>query len=325
MVFELSPIFVARIRWKIPRQSWGILPWRNKQGTIRYPLEGEGWYWHHEILALLGGVNAGDFTIQEIWFAEGFNEQPLHNLIHETFHYRKELKEQKNPAHFSTKLILNSLYGKFAQTVGKARYYNPIMAGLITSHARAKLLQVIDEHTLCVMTDSIWSSAPIKTELSSELGGWEQQEETRLVLAEAGLYSASAPGQEPWIWQRGFDRNTPVDIEGIVNEWLGTGFDFQPQYKVHRFVGMGLASMTKLPWRNWVDINRVIHPVPLTGTTKRLPTYPLLEDEEPQEESGFVKLRLRPRDELALSYPYIKETLEDELVIRQLEDETEEI
>jgi hypothetical protein len=320
-ILELSPIFVARIKWKIPQRTWGILPWRNSAGTIRYPQEGEGWYWNHEILALLDTVNAGDFNVQEIWYAEGFIEQPLHNLIHETFHYRKELKDQGNPAHHSTKLILNSLYGKFAQTVGKARYYSAIWAGLITSHTRGKLLRVIDENTLCVMTDSVWVNEPLRVPQSNQLGGWEQQEENRLVLAEAGLYEATNPAGERSLWQRGFDRNTPVDVEGIVGKWLDDDPTFSPEYQVHRFVGMGLASMTRLPWRNWVDIQRQIHPVPLTGTTKRLPLYPVDEEQEP---TSFVKLDLRPRDEQVLSYPYIKEVLDEDLVIRDLEDETEE-
>jgi len=315
--------FVARIHWEIPTQSWGVFPWRSKNGTIRYPLEGEGWYWDSEILAAIEKGLGKYIELKELWFSTGYLERPLYKLIHETFAYRKELKKSGNPAHHSTKLILNSLYGKFAQTVGKAQFYNPIWAGLITSHTRAKLLEQIDENTLCVMTDSIWSSSSlVKGSLiaGGELGEWEQQEETSLALAEAGLYSAiSSEGRN--IWQRGFDKDTPVDIEGLVSKWLTDDPTYSPEYKVHRFVGMGLASVTKHPWRYWVNIDRVIHPVPLTGTTKRLPLYPL---EYELEQSQFVKLQLRPRDEQELSYPYIKETLDDELVMRELEDEISE-
>jgi hypothetical protein len=171
------------------------------------------------------------------------------------------------------------------------------------------------------MTDSIWSQAPLSIEHSKELGGWEPQEESRLVLAEAGLYEATDQEGGKSIWQRGFDKDTPVNIEGLVTNWLTDDPTFAPQYKVHRFVGMGLASVTSHPWRNWVDIDRTIHPVPLTGTTKRLPLYPVNEEQEPTD---FVRLQLRPRDEMELSYPYIKATLDDDLILRGLEDEAEE-
>jgi len=314
-------IYVAKIRWEIPEQSWGVFPWRSKSGTIRYPLEGEAWIWNWEIEAALQKLSHKYFSIDELWFTTGFLEKPLFNLIHETFDYRNTLKKTGNPAHHSTKLVLNSLYGKFAQTVGKAQYYSPIWAGLITSQTRAQLLKQIDKNTLCVMTDSIWSSQTIQAELTSELGGWEKQEESSLALAEAGLYSALDLAGGRSIWQRGFDKDTPVDIEGLVTKWLTDDPTYSPEYKVNRFVGMGLASVTNHPWRYWVSINRVIHPVPLTGTTKRLPLYPL---EKELEQTDFVKLQLRPRDEQVLSYPYVRETLDDELVLRELEDEITE-
>ena len=319
---DIGGIFVARISWEIPAtRFWGPFPWRSRNGTIRYPLSGEGWYWYPEILSAFQRYPKECFTVKEIWYSQGFIESPLHNLIHETFAYRKELKKSGNPAHHSTKLILNSLYGKFAQTVGKARYYNPIWAGLITSHTRAQLLNVITDQTVCIMTDSIWSQTPLDVDLSKELGGWEVQEENRLVLAEAGLYEAIDQEGGKSIWQRGFDKDTPVDIEGLVNHWLYDDPTFSPEYLVHRFVGMGLASVTSHPWRNWVDINRTIHPVPLTGTTKRLPLYPVDVEQEPTD---FVRLQLRPRDELELSYPYAKTTLDEDLILRGLEDEAEE-
>jgi len=319
--------FVARIKWDIPDQSWGVFPWRSKSGTIRYPLVGEGWYWDTEILAAIEKGLGKYISVEELWFTTGYLEKPLYNKIHETFEYRKELKRTGNPAHFSTKLILNSLYGKFAQTVGKAQYYSPIWAGMITAQTRAQLLEQVDENTLCVMTDSIWTSSPlVKGSLiaGSGLGQWEQQEETSLALAEAGLYTAQSP-EGRWIWQRGFDKDTPVDVESLVSTWLTDDPLYSPTYKVNRFVGMGLASVTKHPWRYWVNIDRVIHPVPFTGTTKRYPLYPLTDGErEAIGVEDFVKLKLRARDEQTLSYPYIKETLDDEIVQRELEDEITE-
>jgi DNA polymerase elongation subunit (family B) len=239
------------------------------------------------------------------------------------FDYRNELKKQGHSSNKAIKLILNSLYGKFAQTIGKAQYYSPVWAGLITANTRAQISRVISDDVVCTMTDSIWSRQPLQIQPSRELGEWESQDETRLILAEAGLYQAYQPDGSRFIWQRGFDKRTPVDIEGIVTKWLGDDPTYEGAYNVTRFIGMGLASITSYPWRHWIDLERKIQPVPLTGTTKRLPLYPLDPDEEPMQ--GFQQLSLRPADEEVCSYPYSKLTLDPALIVVRLTDECEEI
>lgn len=177
------------------------------------------------------------------------------------------------------------------------------------------------------MTDSIWSRAPIEVPIGSGLGDWEMQDENWLALAEAGLYQAKAPDGDMSIWQRGFDKSNPVDIEGIVKAWL-TGPDsctcpspclYHPAYSVSRFVGMGLASMTSYKWRTWVNLRRKVEPVPFVGTSKRLPLYPA--ESEVDYSRDFVPLRLRARDTEEVSYPYSKLSLDPALILPRLEDE----
>lgn len=315
--------FVGRIRWRIPPTRWGPFPWRNRQGSIRFPREGEGWYWHSEIRAAVERFGAEHFELLETWSTLEQPTYPLQTLVEEAFAYRHELKQQGSPAHKAVKLVLNSLYGKFAQTVGRAKYYSPIWAGLITSHTRAQLQRAITDDVVCVMTDSLWSRTPLQLDASGNLGGWEAQDETRLILAEAGLYEATSPDGSRFLWQRGFDKRTPVDIPGIVTRWLDTDPLYEGSYSVHRFIGMGLASMTSYPWREWVSMERKISPVPFVGTTKRLPLYPLDSETEPERE--FQPLSLRPADEQVCSYPYAKLTQEPELIRLRLSDETEEV
>jgi hypothetical protein len=136
-------------------------------------------------------------------------------------------------------------------------------------------MQQLSDDVVCVMTDSIWSRKPLDVAIGSNLGDWEKQEETELVLAEAGLYEAVNAKNEKHVWQRGFDKRHPVDIRDLVTRWLKDDPTYRPTYTVNRFVGMGLASVTSYPWRHWIDIDRNIEPVPIGGTTKRLPLYPI--------------------------------------------------
>lgn len=318
-------LYIAHIRWKMPPMYWMPFPWRAKDGSIRYSNEGEGWYWNYELETALEKYDPSGIEILEYFYADGEYEYPFRNLIRETFKYRGELKVAGHPSHKPVKLILNSLYGKFAQTVGRATYHNLIWAGLVTSQTRSQLMQVLSPDVVCVMTDSVWSRKPLDVPIGSGLGEWESQPETRLVLAEAGLYEATAPDGSKHVWQRGFDKRNPVDIERLVQTWLENDPSYKPSYSVNRFVGMGLALQTKQQWRTWIDIERAIEPVPFAGTTKRLPLYPLLGGNMGDSKLGnFVPLQPRSRDSQECSYPYSKVTLDTGLILTRLEDEMEE-
>lgn len=316
-------LYLARIRWDIPVCRWGCLPWRSKDGTILWPMQGEGWYWSHEIEAAVDKFGESNFEFVEYWLAEGQLEYPFKSLIEEAFAYRAELKAKGHPSHVAVKLVLNSMYGKFAQTVGKATYHSPIWAGLITAQTRAELNRHITNDVVLVMTDSIWSSKPLEVPVGNHLGGWEHQDEDFLWLAEAGLYSAgNLDSDTSFTWQRGYDKTNPVDIQRLVKEWTKGDPFYEPIYKVNRFIGMGLALQTHYPWCHWLQLDRRIQPVPLVGTTKRLPLYPL--EVETQHED-FVWLNPRPSNG-GLSAPYSPLTLVPELVSKQqrLQDECEE-
>jgi len=319
-------LYVSKVRWRTKDTEWAPFPWRKQDGSIRYPREGVGWYWSTEIEAAITRFPE-QIEILDTYQAEGLLEYPFRELIRESFNYRLELKKNGHPSNVAVKLILNSLYGKFAQTVGTARFYSAIWAGLITAQTRAQLLQVLSPDVVCMMTDSIWSTHPISPEKislsnathGSSLGTWEKQDETRLVLAEAGLYEATKPDGTRSLWQRGFDKRTPVDIPGLVHTWLYEDPTYSPVYKVNRFIGMGLASVTSYPWRKWVILDRKIEPVPLVGTSKRLPLLP--DTTDPHTHDGFVRLNIRPRDNDTVSAPYKKLLVNTSLIQTRLEDE----
>lgn len=315
-------VSVSKIRWQISETKWGAFPWRNRQGSIRWPLAGEGWYWQREIEAAIERFGPQSVEYLATWYSEGEIFYPFKDAVEEAFAYRRELKAQGLSSHIAVKLILNSLYGKFAQTVGKAQYYSPIWAGLITSYTRAELQRAISEEVVCVMTDSIWTRSPLFVDTNNDLGGWEEQSEGKLILAGAGLYEAHKKDGSKIVWQRGFDKRRPLDIEGIVSHWLGDDPLYEGKYSINRFVGMGLASVTSYPWRNWIDLERKVQPVPFVGTTKRLPFYPIIDDREPG--NVFHPLDLRPADDGECSYPYSKLTLNPDNLVDKLAEECAE-
>jgi hypothetical protein len=318
-------IYLAHIEWKISAKKWCPFPFRNRDGSIVYPPEGEGWYWSVEIEAAKKRFPNLQLKFIEHYKAEGKIEYPFLPLIEDAFKYRRELKRQNHPSHVAVKLILNSLYGKMAQTVGSNRYYSPIWAGMITAHCRAQLLSVIDDDTMLVMTDSVWSRKPLEVEDSGELGGWEKGDERKLVVVGAGLYKAiEADGSES-LYQRGFEKNKPLDLERIAKNWLGGKPLYEPHYKIKRFVGMGLASMTHYPWREWVMIDKRVKPLPMYGTSKRWAVFPYFDSVQELREGDFVCLLVKPRRYEEISAPYKGETIDEEIAQQALLDECSEV
>jgi len=317
-------IYLAHIEWKIEAKKWCPFPFRNRDGSIVYPPEGEGWYWSTEIEAAIKRFPNLQLKFIEHYKARGKLEYPFLPLIEEAFTYRKELKQQNHPSHVAIKLILNSLYGKFAQTVGSNKFYSPIWAGMITAHCRAQLLSVLTDDVVLVMTDSVWSRKPLKVKDSGELGGWEKGNEAKLVVVGAGLYKAiHADGTESF-YQRGFDKTKNIDLELIAQRWLGGHPLYQPRFKIKRFVGMGLASMTHYPWRQWVNIERVVKPLPLHGTSKRFPVFPFFDSVQELREGDFVCLLVKPRRYQEISAPYKGETIDEEVRKQEMIDECSE-
>ncbi len=256
----------------------------------------------------------------EGYVASGPLRYPLRADIRHAYAERAKLKARGDPAEVAYKLVLNSIYGKFAQSVGSARYHSLEWAGLITATTRARLNLAIDaagdDAVVMVMTDGIWSRRPLpRRMLSTALGGWVRESESRLWLAEPGLYRTEGPdGARDY--HRGYE--AAVDIPGVLAAWHRKDFRAIPASPV-RFIGMGAAVVINgvYRWREWRTCERVIEPVPIVGTTKRWPyTW-----DESFERPGFVPLAPLPRDEDVCSYPYEPSIIDEDFKRQLLEDE----
>lgn len=104
--------------------------------------------------------------------------------------------EQTDPLQKTVyKYLINSLYGKFAQSRPKPRgLFSPICCSYITGYCRAKLLEAIKDNKkdiVMLATDGIFSkkSLPVDTSGKKILGHWEADYHPLFFLVMAGIYS----------------------------------------------------------------------------------------------------------------------------------------
>jgi hypothetical protein len=178
----------------------GPLPYRTREGHIQRPISTRGTYWWHEIQAarragLLPpygwGIHADD-----IWaYYPRCNHPPPLAGIRELYERRLAV-DKASPQGKALKVIMNSAYGKTAQTIGQPMFANMVYAGMITSLCRTQILDAIATHpggadsVLMVNTDGIsFDSAHPTLPLSDhELGQWEHTTQTDLCLFMPGVY-----------------------------------------------------------------------------------------------------------------------------------------
>jgi hypothetical protein len=171
--------------------AWGPLPVRLANATIVFPRSGaSGFWWRDEWQAAREGWKGLKFDHAYVLRRE-CNCNPF-SFIPEMFARRlivgKETGEGK-----ILKLALNSLYGKLAQTIGKAQYASRVWAGMITSGTRAQVLRLMLRHkaldsVLMIATDGLFSTEPHEVNKEIVLGGWEHAQHESITLVRPGIY-----------------------------------------------------------------------------------------------------------------------------------------
>lgn len=150
----------------------GPLPWRSKAGTIAFPTQGEGWYWSVE------AAGRAEPTGPTWSYVKTCDCQPFAQ-VRELYERRREMEAAQKGSGIALKLVLNSLYGKLAQRLGKPRHLEPVWAGLITAMTRAKVYDVYLRHpgkVVMFATDAVFLTEPApELELGGGLGQWEME------------------------------------------------------------------------------------------------------------------------------------------------------
>jgi hypothetical protein len=209
---------IWRVRFKFPKEIYiGVLPFRLADGSIKFPLSGEGWYWNPEIELALKHWSKYVDVVEGYYLQDNKKPTPLQKLFPQLYETRKKLKAKGDLQHYIIKIVLNSIYGKFAQKVGRADFKNFTWAGWITSYTRAALRAAVinQEHDIIAFsTDGIYSLAPLKLKLSDKLGGWEHSFYERGTILMSGVYLLE--GEQKKTGERGYAALS--DWQGILEQ-----------------------------------------------------------------------------------------------------------
>lgn len=169
-----------------PMLAYAPFAFRDHKGHIFYPFDCATWVWKQELLA---GLNAKIWDIEateSITYTTRCDHRPF-EWVPKT--YQDRLNLGKDGKGLVLKLALNSgTYGKFAQSVGKAKFNNWVWAGVVTSGCRAQILDAMAaaprlEDIISIATDGIISTCrldlatplPTNTGTKKPLGGWEDK------------------------------------------------------------------------------------------------------------------------------------------------------
>lgn len=172
----------------------GAVPHRNKAGNILRPSVSKGWYWQFEIEAARRAKLVKRVVTHE-WreFIPCDHPKPFREI--QNLYYKRLTVGRHSAQGMAIKLNNNSIYGKFAQSVGAAPYNNWLYASYITAHCRAQILDSIATHpdgadsVLMVATDGIcFDSRHPSLPVSDKLGEWDHTEYNDLVLYKPGVY-----------------------------------------------------------------------------------------------------------------------------------------
>jgi hypothetical protein len=172
----------------------GAMLHRMPDGSIRRPNVTTGYYWQTELDAARRSNILSECDVIERWTYEPCDcPSPLASLS-ELYNLRLSVGKNSSMGK-ALKLLYNSVYGKFAQSVGNPRFGNPVYASLITSGCRTAILDAIATHPaktrdlLMVATDGVYFRTPHPTlPISEKLGEWDVQTKVNLTLFKPGVY-----------------------------------------------------------------------------------------------------------------------------------------
>jgi len=210
---------------------------RTEDHTIRRPHRTKGWYWVEELNAAIRAGLIDDLVSHETWtYSPCDCKPPLRGIAGL---YDDRLRVGKNtPAGKARKLIYNSVYGKFAQSIGDPKYGNAFYASLITSGCRTMILDAIATHpegaysVVMVATDGVYfTSRHPGLNIGDSLGSWEENPHTGLTLFKPGVYwddrtrKAIQAGSDPAFKARGISAKAFAgqlsEIDSHFSRWPG--------------------------------------------------------------------------------------------------------
>lgn len=211
----------------------GTMLHRDRSDRIFRPNRTSGWFWKHELDAARRAK-----LVVHCSYKEWVSYQPCkcpYPMAGVRRLYELRLEVGKNtPLGKGCKLAYNSMYGKFAQSIGNPLFANPVYASLITSGCREMITDAIATHPMgkwgvaMVATDAVFFLDPHPSlDMGNGLGQWDYKKRTRLTLFKPGVYwddstrQAIAEDKKPAFKARGVSaRAFATAISEIDNQFL---------------------------------------------------------------------------------------------------------
>lgn len=183
------------VEYSLPDSAYiGVLPHRTSLGTVIYRQRGRGWYHAPEVRELARRYPES-FTVSE-GYTLPYSRVSFGTAIEELYNHRQALRAAGEPGEKLFKLVLASIYGKFAQTTGLARYRSTAWAGWITSFVRATLLEAVagqEQDVIYFADDALHMKEPLNfpIRVGSGLGEWKAEVHERSTYLQGGVYEHS--------------------------------------------------------------------------------------------------------------------------------------
>lgn len=262
-----SDLYVAHVQWNYPREKSGYgtampFPVRRKDGSIYYPSAGEGWYWSHEI----ANADPKHLWLGASWSFHSHCDCKPFSWVQGLYDQRQEMEWSNPGSGIAIKLMLNTLYGKLAQTRPvKGAYFNMVYASLITSSTRAKVYRIYNDNpgrVIMFATDAVFTLGPVEgLPISNNLGDWEigngGKPYSDMVVFQPGVYF---DGMEAVFKTRGVPKKVFKDhAEALRNLALSFTSHVPVTLSAHLSMRLALARGTESALGNvgnWLTIEK---------------------------------------------------------------------
>lgn len=206
-------------------------PFRNKNKTMIYPSgKFETFVTLYELLTVQGDSRIKYKILESHQFIPNKNcSCPFKLFVEGMYEKRLQLKKENNPQQQALKLILNSMYGKTAQTTNNrfGNLFNPVIASFITGFARAQLYSFVRDNNLenyvvAFATDSIAVQKKIPDLNSEKLGEMKLDKEANDVYyLSNGYYRFNGIWKNRGIGNDPSEKNVEIEHKNTIESQNG--------------------------------------------------------------------------------------------------------
>lgn len=170
---------------------WYTLPVRSAKGTLLFPRMGRGWYWHPELAV---AAQYADMTIHRIYRFVRHCKCRYFDWVYELYDERTRVGKTTGKGKV-LKIVLATIYGKLAQSIGQPAFSNPMWSGIVVSSCRATLITAAlqvpgGEDVLMLATDGMFCTQPRKLTIGKALGEWDEMIHPDMFIVMSGVYFA---------------------------------------------------------------------------------------------------------------------------------------